>query len=161
MDKDECIRPQTTVESLKEMAPIFGAHVTPGIRQKIKERYPQLKSLQHFHHVGNSPAMADGACIMLIGDLEKGKALGLTPRAKIVAYDSTACEPIIMLLGGQLSMERAVKKAGLRMHDIDLHNFAEAFSATCLKYQRDLNIDPDKFNVNGCTMTMGLSLIHI
>ena len=153
--KDECIRPQTTSESLKELPPIFGAHVTPSIRKKIKERYPTLDSLQHFHHVGNSPAMADGACLLLIGSLEKGKAMGLSPRAKIVSYDSTACEPIIMLLGGQISMEKAVKKAGLTMQDIDLHNFAEAFAATCLKYQRDLAIDPDKFNVNGCTMTMG------
>lgn len=155
LDHDECVRPTTTTESLKKMKPIFGRHVTPSIRQKIKERYPELKALKHFHHVGSSPAMADGACVLLIGNLEKGKALGLQPRAKILAYDSTACEPIIMLLGGQMSMENAVKKAGLTMKDIDLHNFAEAFSATCLKYQRDLNIDPDKFNVNGCTMTMG------
>ena len=153
--QDECIRPQTSVESLASLNPIFGAHVTPSIRTKMKERYPNLGSLEHFHHVGNSPAMADGACLILIGSLEKGKAMGLTPRAKIVSYDSTACEPIIMLLGGQISMEKAVKKAGLTMQDIDLHNFAEAFAATCLKYQRDLNIDPDKFNVNGCTMTMG------
>jgi len=137
LDKDECIRPATTLDSMKDLQPIFGQHVTPSIRQKIKERYPQLSSLNHFHHVGNSPAMADGACIMLIGSLEKGTAMGLTPRAKIVAYDSTACEPIIMLLGGQLSMENAVKKAGLTMQDIDLHNFAEAFASTCLKYQRD------------------------
>ena len=152
---DECVRPQTTAASLAGMSPIFENHVTPSIRQKIKERYPNLGTLQHFHHVGNSPAMADGACLMLIGSLEKGKAMGLTPRAKIVGYDSTACEPIIMLLGGQISMEKAIKKAGLTIKDIDLHNFAEAFAATCLKYQRDLNIDPSKFNVNGCTMTMG------
>ena len=153
--QDECIRPQTSVESLATLNPIFGGHVTPSIRAKMKARYPNLDHLQHFHHVGNSPAMADGACMLLIGSLEKGKAMGLTPRAKIVAYDSTACEPIIMLLGGQISMEKAVKKAGLTMQDIDLHNFAEAFAVTCLKYQRDLNIDPNKFNVNGCTMTMG------
>ena len=155
LDHDECIRAATTTESLAALQPIFGSHVTPSIRQKMTERYPQLKALKHSHHVGNSPAMADGACVMLIGSLEKGKSLGLQPRAKIVAYDSTACEPIIMLLGGQISMEKAVKKAGLTMQDIDLHNFAEAFAATCLKYQRDLNIDPAKFNVNGCTMTMG------
>ena len=155
LDHDECIRAATTTESLAALQPIFGSHVTPSIRQKMTERYPQLKALKHFHHVGNSPAMADGACVMLIGSLEKGKSLGLQPRAKIVAYDSTACEPIIMLLGGQISMEKAVKNAGLTMQDIDLHNFAEAFAATCLKYQRDLNIDPAKFNVNGCTMTMG------
>ena len=153
--KDECIRPQTTTEALSALPPIFEPHLTDSIRQKVKERYPKLATFQHFHHVGNSPAMADGACLLLIGSLEKGKAMGLTPRAKIVSYDSTACEPIIMLLGGQISMEKAVQKAGLTMQDMDLHNFAEAFAATCLKYQRDLHIDPDKFNVNGCTMTMG------
>ena len=155
LEHDECIRSSTTPESLAQLFPIFGAHVTPSIRRKMKRLYPQLKQLKHFHHVGNSPAMADGACILLIGSLEKGLALGLTPKAKIRAYDSTACEPIIMLLGGQISMEKAVQKAGLKMQDIDLHNFAEAFAATCLKYQRDLQIDPNKFNVNGCTMTMG------
>ncbi len=155
LDHDECIRPSTTVEVMKTMQPLFGQHVSPSIRQKMKARYPQLQTLQHFHNIGNSPAMADGACLLLIGSLEKGKAIGLTPKAKIVAYDNTACEPIIMLLGGQISMENAVKKAGLTMQDIDLHNFAEAFASTCLKYQRDLNIDPNKFNVNGCTMTMG------
>lgn len=153
--QDECIRPQTTLEQLSAMQPIFEPHLTDSIRQKVKERYPTLEQFRHFHHVGNSPAMADGACLLLIGSLEKGRAMGLTPRAKILAYDNTACEPIIMLLGGQISMEKAVKKAGLSMQDMDLHNFAEAFAATCLKYQRDLEIDPVKFNVNGCTMTMG------
>jgi len=155
LDYDECVRPSTTVESMKTMQPLFGQHVSSSIREKMKARYPQLKTLQHFHNIGNSPAMADGASLLLIGSLEKGKAMGLKPRAKILSYDNTACEPVIMLLGGQISMEKAVKKAGLTMQDMDLHNFAEAFSATCLKYQKDLNIDPDKFNVNGCTMTMG------
>lgn len=155
LDHDESIRPDTTVEGLKTLEPLFAQHVTPSIRTKIKVRYPQLKELKHLHHIGNSPSMADGASILLIGSLEKGSAMGLTPRAKVRSYDSTSCEPIIMLLGGQLSMDNAVKKAGLTMKDIDLHNFAEAFSATCLKYQRDLSIDPDKFNVNGCTMVMG------
>ncbi len=152
---DENIRPNSTVEGLERFEPIFQNYISSSIQAKIKERYPQVDKLKHLHHVGNSPTMGDGACILLMGDLEKGKALGLKPRAKVRAYDSTACEPIIMLLGGQYSIENAVKKAGLIMQDIDLHNFAEAFSATCLKYQRDFNIDSEKFNVNGGTMTMG------
>jgi acetyl-CoA C-acetyltransferase len=155
LEHDENIRPDTTLEGLQSLEPLFAQYITPSIRTKIKERYPQLKEFKHFHHLGNSPSMADGACILLMGSLEKGKAMGLTPRAKVRSFDSTSCEPIIMLLGGQLSMENAVKKAGLTMQEIDLHNFAEAFSATCLKYQRDLSIDPNKFNVNGCTMVMG------
>ncbi len=155
LELDECIRANTTAEKLKRFDPVFQAFMTPNIQAKIKERYPQLEKLEYLHHVGNSPTMADGASVLLIGSLEKGKALGLKPRAKIRAFDSTACEPIIMLLGGQQSMLNAIQKAGLKVEDIDLHNFAEAFSASCLKYQRDLKIDSDKFNVNGGTMTMG------
>ena len=155
LDHDECIRESTSLESLQELNPLFDVHVTDSIREKIKKRYPGIGKLKHFHHVGNSPKMADGASILLIGSLKKGEEMGLTPRAKIIAYDSTACEPIIMLLGGQISIENAIRKAGLKIEDIDLHNFAEAFSSTCLKYQRDLDINPDKFNVNGCTMSMG------
>ncbi len=155
LEVDEIIRPTTSLESLKRFDPVFENFVTPSIKQKIAERYPHLETLKHLHHVGNSPTMADGASLLLIGSLEKGKALGLQPRAKIRAFDSTACEPIIMLLGGQFSIQNAVKKAKLDISDIDLHNFGEAFSATCLKYQRDLKVDEDKFNVNGGTMTMG------
>jgi acetyl-CoA C-acetyltransferase len=152
---DENIRPNSTMEGLQKFEPIFGNFITPGIANKIKTKYPSIVDIKHVHHVGNSPTMADGASLLLIGSLEKGKALGLQPRAKIRSFDSTSCEPIIMLLGGQYSVDNAVKKAGLKISDIDLHNFGEAFSATCLKYQRDLDVPADKFNVNGGTMTMG------
>lgn len=152
---DENIRPNSSAESLQKFEPVFGNFVSPSILKKIKARYPHVDKLNHVHHIGNSPTMADGACLLLMGSLEKGKALGLKPRAKIRAFDSTSCEPIIMLLGGQASVEKAIKKGGLAVEDVDLHNFAEAFSATCLKYQRDLKVSSDKFNVNGGTMTMG------
>lgn len=152
---DEIIRPDSSVDSMQQFDPIFGSFITPNISQKIKDKYPQIQNLKHLHHIGNSPTMADGASLLLIGSLEKGQALGLKPRAKIRAFDSTSCEPLIMLLGGQYSIGKAIKKAGLEIEDIDLHNFGEAFSATCLKYQQDLKVDADKFNVNGGTMTMG------
>lgn len=152
---DENIRPDCTSASLQRFEPVFKNFITPNISKKITDRYPQISQINHLHHIGTSPTMADGASLLLMGSLEKGKALGLTPKAKIRAFDSTSCEPIIMLLGGQLSVKNAVKKAGLKMEDIDLHNFGEAFSATCLKYQKDLKVDSDKFNVNGGTMTMG------
>ncbi|MEM9822556.1 MAG: acetyl-CoA C-acyltransferase [Bacteroidota bacterium] len=152
---DENIRPNCTVEALQRFEALFAKFITPNIEEQIKIRYPQIRQLKHLHHVGNSPTMADGASLLLIGNLEKGKALGLEAKAKICAFDSTSCEPIIMLLGGQYSVQNAVKKAGLKLSDIDLHNFGEAFSATCLKYQSDLNVADNKFNVNGGTMTMG------
>jgi len=152
---DECIRANASPEKLNTLPPIFESFITPQIKERIKETYPRLKKLQHLHTVGTSPAMADGASLLLIGKLEKGLALGLRPKAKILSFDSTACEPLIMLLGGQLSTTNAIEKAGLELKDIGLHSFAEAFSSSCLKYQRDLAVDPDSFNVNGGTMTMG------
>ncbi|MEO1262838.1 MAG: acetyl-CoA C-acyltransferase [Bacteroidota bacterium] len=155
LEHDECIRPMSSRDSMQRFEPVFGHFISAHISKKIKEKYPRLQQLRHVHHIGNSPTMADGASLLLMGSLEKGKALGLKPRAKIRAFDSTSCEPLIMLLGGQYSVQNAVEKAGLKMENIDLHNFAEAFSATCLKYQKDLNVAPGKFNVNGCTMSMG------
>ncbi len=152
---DENIRPGSSIASLQRFTPAFENFITPHIAKKIKTQYPQIKTINHLHHVGNSPTMADGASLLLIGSLEKGKALGLKPRAKIRAFNSTSCEPIIMLLGGQYSVQNAVEEAGLKMSDIDLHNFGEAFSASCLKYQRDLKVPEEKFNVNGGTMSMG------
>ena len=155
LEADECIRGNTKLEKLNSLPPIFEAFTTPQIREKIFQTYPRLQHLAHLHTVGTSPAMADGASLLLVGTLEKGRALGLQPKARIRSFDSTACEPIIMLLGGQLSAQKAIEKAGLERKDIGLHNFAEAFSASCLKYQRDLEVDPGLFNVNGGTMTMG------
>lgn len=155
LDKDECIRGHTNLEKLNQLPPVFEAFTTPQIRAKISQTYPRLRQLEHLHTMGTSPTMADGASLLLVGRLEKGQALGLQPKARIRSFDSTACEPLIMLLGGQLSAEKAVAKEGLEVKDIGLHNFAEAFSASCLKYQRDLAVDPDCFNVNGGTMTMG------
>lgn len=155
LDKDECIRPETSEDLLAQLPPLFEQYTSDSILAKIAERYPDLSSLRHLHNLGTSPAMADGASLLLMGSLEKGKSLGLTPRARIKAFDSTSCEPLIMLLGGQYSALNAIKKVQLKVQDIELHNFAEAFSASCLKYQRDLDIDPEIFNVNGGTMTMG------
>lgn len=155
LEVDECIRGNTSLEKLNSLPPVFEAFTTPQIREKISQTYPRLQQLEHLHTVGTSPAMADGASMLLVGTLDKGEALGLEPMARICSFDSTACEPIIMLLGGQLSAEKAIQKAGLENKHIGLHNFAEAFSSSCLKYQRDLEVDPNIFNVNGGTMTMG------
>ncbi len=155
LSNDECIRPDLNHQQISQLKPLFEDYLTTSIRDKIKQRYPQLKKLQHLHHQGNSPVLADAASMVLIGSLQRGKALGLTPKAKIKAYASTSCEPIIMLLGGQQAIQNAIEQAGLQIKDIDLHFYAEAFSATCLKYQRDLAVDNHQFNPNGGTLALG------
>jgi len=152
---DECVRPNASMESMAALQPLFEPHVSPSIRQKIRQIYPQLPELRHFHHVGNSPAMADGACLLLLANRATGQRLGLKPRARIRSLAFSCVEPIIMLTGGQAAIEKAIAKAKLTPDDIDLFDFAEAFSASCLKFQRDLNVSLDRFNVNGGTMVMG------
>ena len=154
LDRDELIRPNQEISKMAELEPLFGAMVSDSVRAKIKEIY-NISEINHVHHLGNSPMFGDGSSLLVLASEETGKANGWTPRAKILAFDETSCEPVIMLLGGQLSVEKAVEKAGLHMSDIDIHQFAEAFSATCVKYQKDHDIDPDSFNPNGCTMSMG------
>ena len=152
---DENIKPQSTTEILANFEPLFASAVTPFVRERVGKQYLGKQPLKHFHHVGNSPNMADGASILLVGNSEKGKNLGLKPRAKIHHVTSKAVEPLIMLTGGQQSVTAVLDKSKFSIKDIDVHYYAEAFSSSCVKYLRDLNIDIDRFNPNGGTMSMG------
>jgi len=152
---DEIIKPNTSLEILANFDPIFEKLTTPFVRSKMNEMYLKNTPLNHLHHVGNSPNMADGACLLLIGNLESGKKLGLTPRAKIKTVTIDAVEPLLLLTGGQKATLNAFSKTGLLAKDMDYHYYAEAFASTCLKYQRELKVDMDKFNPNGGTMSMG------
>ncbi|MFV0248796.1 MAG: acetyl-CoA C-acyltransferase [Tenacibaculum sp.] len=155
LDCDENVKPNTSLEILKKFEPIFKKAVTPFITKEISKLYLKEKSLQHHHHIGNSPNMSDGACLILVGNKESGKKLGLKPRAKIKTITIQAVEPLQMLNGGQLAALKAFEKTGLTSKDMDYHYYAEAFSSSCLKYLEELNVDIDIFNPNGGTMSMG------
>ncbi len=149
---DENIRPDTNATQLATFAPSFGGTTGDAI---ALSRYPQLSEIRHVHHRGNSPTLADGAGVILVGSKAQAEKTGITPRARIVATAVASVEPVIMLTAGQLAVERALQKAGLTPKDVDLFEFAEAFAALCLKFQCDLDVDSDRFNVNGGTMAMG------
>ncbi|MGE5704072.1 MAG: acetyl-CoA C-acyltransferase, partial [Clostridia bacterium] len=123
----------------------------------MEARYPAAKELRYLHHRGNSPSLADGASLLLIGSREKAAELSLTPRARIVAVANAAADPLL-LTGGQAATEKALAKAGLTPADIDLFECNEAFAATVLKYQRDLGIDRERLNPNGGAIAMGHAL---
>lgn len=118
-------------------------------------RYPQLPAIRHLHHRGNSPALADGAGAVIVGSRERLIELGLRPRARILAIASHSVDPITMLTAGQFAAAKAIQRAGLTPAQVDLFEFAEAFAALCLKFQRDLDVEPERFNVNGGTIAMG------
>ncbi|PWG74903.1 acetyl-CoA C-acyltransferase, partial [Enterococcus hirae] len=85
-----------------------------------KMRYPQVEAFDHVHTPGNSSGIVDGAGLELVGSERAGKDLGLTPRARIVSCALAGTEPTIMLNGPAPATEKALRKAGLSVSDIDL-----------------------------------------
>jgi acetyl-CoA C-acetyltransferase len=117
--------------------------------------HPEIGTINHVHTVGTSPALADAAALLLLGNAEQAERLGLRPRARVVASATTSTDPVIMLTAGQSAVEQVIAKAGLRPADIDVFEFAEAFGALCLRFRRDLDAGPERLNPNGGTIAMG------
>ncbi len=153
---DEHIRPGTTQESLSSLKPAFAKLGEMGFDDVAMGVYSQVKQLSHVHTAGNSSGIVDGASVVLIGSKNKGEALGLRPRARIVATALVGTEPTIMLVGPAPASKKALERAGMTTSDIDLFEVNEAFAAVVLRYLRDMNIDSfDKINVNGGAIAMG------
>ncbi|MDX8034527.1 acetyl-CoA C-acetyltransferase [Lentzea sp. BCCO 10_0856] len=155
LKEDETIRPESTVESLGRLKPSFQFHGDLGYDTVAIDRYPTVERINHVHTPGNSSQIVDGAAAMLIGSAAAGKALGLTPRARIVSVAVVGTEPTIMLTGPAPSARKALDKAGLSVEDIDLFEVNEAFSSVVLKFLRDMDIPEDKVNVNGGAIALG------
>ena len=139
IDADETIRPDSTTESMSGLRPVFdpvNGTVTAG----------------------TSSALSDGASAMLIMSAEKAKALGLTPRAKIRAMAVAGCDAAIMGFGPVPATQKALKRAGMTMADIELAEFNEAFAAqalSCIKQLGWLDTYEDKVNLNGGAIALG------
>jgi len=155
LDYDETVRGDCSIESLASLRPSFLKPGEMGFDHTAKRRYPQVETINHVHHAGNSSGIVDGAALMLIGNRAMGERLGLKPRARIRAVAAIGDEPTIMLTGPAPSARKALKKAGLTAADIDLFEINEAFAAVVLKAVRDLDIDMEKVNVNGGAIAMG------
>jgi len=135
VDRDDCNRPDTTLESLAGLKPVFAedGSVTAG----------------------NSSQLSDGASMTLVMSLEKALELGLTPKALFRGFAVAGCEPDEMGIGPVFSVPRLLKAKGLSVADIDLWELNEAFASQCL-YSRDrLGIDNEKYNVNGGSISIG------
>ena len=155
LDKDEHVRPDCTTDDLATLKPAFSKHGDMGFDAMAQKKYPSVEYIRHVHTAGNSSGIADGAAAVLVGSLEKGQSLGLTPRARVIASSSVSCEPTIMLLGHIAAAKKVLKKAGLTPKDIDLWEINEAFASVVLKFQRDMAIDDTILNVNGGAIALG------
>ena len=156
LDRDEHLRPDTTLESLAQLKPAF---VTPGEKLGFDTvaqlRYPHVETIHHVHTAGNSSGIVDGAAAMLIGSAEFAAASGLRPRARIRAFASIGSEPAIMLTGPALVTEKLLRRAGMGIRDIDLFEVNEAFAAVVLRFMRHFDVPASRVNVNGGAIALG------
>lgn len=155
LDRDETIRPDTSVEALAQLAPSFGKIGRMGYDSVALRKYPQVERIEHVHHAGNSSGIVDGAALALIGSEEAGKRLGLAPRARIVSAALAGTDPTIMLTGPMPATRKALDRAGLSIDDIDLFEVNEAFAAVVMRFIREMSVPEEKVNVNGGSIAMG------
>jgi acetyl-CoA C-acetyltransferase len=156
LDRDEHMRPETTMQTLASLDPSFGAIGEQfGFDSVATQRYPEVERIEHVHHAGNSSGIVDGAAAVLIGNKEAGVKSGIKPRARIRSFASIGSEPTIMLTGPSFAAEKALKLAGMTPSDIDLWELNEAFASVVLRFMQALNIPHDRINVNGGAIALG------
>ncbi|MFB0901640.1 MAG: acetyl-CoA C-acetyltransferase, partial [Acidimicrobiales bacterium] len=160
LDREEFPRPGTTAESLAALKPSFPAVAdyrhedNPTFRELMAQKFPDLE-IEHMHHAGNSSGVVDGAAAILMASADYAKAHGLKPRARIVATANMGDDPTLMLNAPGPAALKVLARAGLTVDDIDIFEINEAFAVVSEKFQRDLNLDRDKVNVNGGAMALG------
>jgi acetyl-CoA C-acetyltransferase len=156
LEKDAYIRPDTTLEALGELKPAFETVGAMGYDFVAQQKYPQVEKINHIHTAGNSSGIVDGAALVMVGNREIGDAMGLKPRARVLATALVGTDPVIMLTGPGPATKKALKKAGMTVSDIDLFEVNEAFASVVLRFMRDMGIEDDEIiNVNGGAIAMG------
>jgi acetyl-CoA C-acetyltransferase len=156
LDRDELVRPNTTMEDLSRLEPSFAQMGEKfGYDSTAIQRYPEIEAIRHLHHAGSSSGIADGAAAVLIGNREAGEKLGLQPRARFRSFASIGSEPCIMLTGPAPATRKALKKAGMEAGDVELFEVNEAFAAVVLCFMEEAGVSHDRVNVNGGAIAMG------
>ena len=156
LDRDEHMRPSTTMQSLAALEPSFAEMgAKAGYDEVAILRYPDVERIHHVHHAGNSSGIVDGAAAVLIGTKEMGERLGLKPRARIRGFASIGSEPSIMLTGPADAAEKILKRSKMSAKDIDLYEVNEAFASVVLRFMQVTGVPHDKINVNGGSIALG------
>lgn len=135
VDRDECNRPDTTMEGLSKLEPVKG----PG----------------NFITAGNASQLSDGAAAVVLMEAKDAERRGLKPLGRFVAWATAGCEPDEMGIGPVFAVPKLLKRHGLKVDDIDIWELNEAFASQCLYSRDQLGIDPEKYNVNGGSIAIG------
>ena len=132
---DDHLRPETTMEGLAKLKPAFAK--------------------DGFVTAGNASGIVDGAAMVTVTTAENARARGKKPLGRIVSWGITGCDPEIMGIGPVPATKIALKKAGLKLEDIDLIEINEAFAGQILAVVKELGLDREKLNVNGGAIALG------
>jgi acetyl-CoA C-acetyltransferase len=135
IDRDESIRPDTTVQALSALKPAFKKDGTVT--------------------AGNAPGVNDGASAVVVMAAERARSLGMTPLARIVGQATSGLAPKFVLMTPVDAVQRVAQKVGWRLGDVDLFELNEAFSVQAVAVIRELGIDPRKVNVHGGAVALG------
>lgn len=156
LDHDEHMRPTTDMQSLASLDASFVMMGEMGGFDAVAvQAHPDVEMVNHVHHAGNSSGIVDGAAAVLLGSKRGGKTLGLKPRGRIVAMANIGSDPALMLTGPVDVTEKLLKRAKMKLSDIDLFELNEAFAAVVLRYMQHFEISHDKINVCGGAIAMG------
>ena len=156
LERDEHMRPDASMQSLGALKPSFVQMGEMGGFDAVAiEAYPEIESVNHVHHPGNSSGIVDGASAVLIGSKEASAAAGLKPRARIRAFANIGSDPALMLTGPIDVTRKVLKRAGMSTADIDLFEVNEAFASVVLRYLQAFEVDPEKVNPSGGAIAMG------
>lgn len=141
VDRDECNRPGTTVETLAGLQPVFKNGMV------VKEG--------KYVTAGNASQLSDGAAALVLMEAKEAANAGVEPLGRFAGFNVAGCDPDEMGIGPVFAVPRLLERHGLTVDDIDLWELNEAFASQCL-YSRDrLGIDPEKYNVNGGSISIG------
>lgn len=135
VEKDEHPRPETTIEGLQKLKPLFKKDGTVT--------------------AGTASGIVDGACASILMSEEEARKRGLKPLARILSYASVGCDPTIMGIGPVYAIQNALKKANMKLDQMDLVEVNEAFAAQYLAVQKELGLNPEITNVNGGAIAVG------
>jgi acetyl-CoA C-acetyltransferase len=135
VDRDECNRPDTTLEGLAKLQPVKGP--------------------DKFITAGNASQLSDGAAAVVLMEAKEAERRGLKPLGAFRGWAVAGCKPDEMGIGPVFAVPRLLERHGLKVDDIDLWELNEAFASQCLYCRDTLGIDPEKYNVNGGSIAIG------
>ena len=135
VDRDECNRPDTTLEGLQKLQPVRGEG--------------------KFITAGNASQLSDGGAAVMLMEAKAAAKAGVEPLGAFRGWAVAGCAPDEMGIGPVFAVPRLLERHGLKVQDIDLWELNEAFASQCLYSRDQLGIDPEKYNVNGGSIAIG------